>query len=73
MGDAEDMLNEGYPITEEGQAETPEAIQAVRSAAARVETGPLTDEDLLLATQLVRGHSVVEIPGKWSRDGDPPP
>ncbi len=44
MGDAEDMLNEGDPNTEEGQTETAEAIKAVRSASARVATGPPTDD-----------------------------
>jgi hypothetical protein len=73
MGDVEDMLNEGNPIMEEGQATTVEAIQAVRSAATRVATYPPTDDELLFATQLVRGHGVVEIPGKWSRQCDPPP
>ena len=30
-------------------------------------------DELSLATQLVRGHSVVEVPGKWNRLGDTAP
>ncbi len=34
---------------------------------------PLTDDELSLATQLERGHSIVEVPGKWNRHGDTTP
>ncbi len=33
-------------------------------------TDLLADEELNLATQLVRGHSRVEVPGKWNSHGD---
>jgi hypothetical protein len=32
-----------------------------------------SDQELRTSTHLVRGHSVVEVPGKWNRTGDGEP
>jgi hypothetical protein len=73
MEDAEDMLNGEDSDTMDGQSDAVDAIRAIRSATARAVTDLPTDDELLLATQLVRGHAVVEIPWRWSREGDPAP
>jgi hypothetical protein len=73
MGDAEDMFNGEDSDTMDGQSDAVDTIRAIRLASARAVTKPPTDDELLLATQLVRGHAVVEIPGRWSREGDPAP
>jgi hypothetical protein len=31
---------------------------------------PPTEEELSLVTQLIRDHSIVEVPGKWNRTGN---
>jgi hypothetical protein len=68
MGDAEELLNNG----EAGF--TPLPILQVREVAARTLAPPPPSEAAFnLATQLVKGHSVVEIPGRWSQEGDNPP
>ncbi len=50
------------------------SIEAVKAAAARADIplSPPTVEELTLATELVRDHSRVEVPGKWNRNGDFP-
>jgi len=47
----------------------------IRDTADRVEhaLSPLSAEELNLATQLIKGHSVVETPGNWNRNLDQAP
>ena len=47
-------------------------LTAIRNAAERAEEAlsPLSTNDLNLATQLIKGHSVMEVPGKWNRNID---
>ena len=51
------------------------SVAATSDAAARVATSLSipSDEEMRNATHLVRGHSVVEVPGKWNRAGDGEP
>ena len=46
-----------------------EIIEAVRAATDRASSAlsQSTEDELALASQLIRGHSVVEVPGKWNR------
>ena len=47
-------------------------LSAIRNVAKRAEEAlsPLSSVELNLATQLIKGHSVVEVPGKWNRNID---
>jgi hypothetical protein len=73
MGDADSMLDgEDFDTLGEDTAKIA-TITDLRVAAARSATEPHTDDELLLATQLVRGHAMVEIPGRWGKGSDPPP
>ena len=68
MGDAEELLSSG-------EADPPRvSILQVREVAARTLAPPPPSEAAFtLVTQLVKGHSVLEIPGRLSREGDNPP
>jgi hypothetical protein len=50
-------------------------LSAIRDTGERVEEAlsPLSTDELNFATQLIKGHSVVEMPGKWNRNIDPAP
>ena len=47
-------------------------LTTIRDVAERAEEAlsPLSSDELNLATQLFKGHSVVEVPGKWNRNID---
>ena len=72
LGDIAVMLEEDLPPSEEMPCLT---VAAIAAAAARVATSLSipSDEELRTATHLVRGHAVVEVPGKWNRSGDGEP
>jgi len=72
LEDAAEMLEEDLPPAEELPCVF---VSAIVVAAARVATSLFitTDEEMLTATHLVMGHSVVEVPGKWNRTGDGEP
>ena len=72
MGDATEVLEEAVPLSPENPCETLDAIRAV-SERAIASISPPTEQELTLATQLIRSHSVVEVPGKWNRIGDSAP
>ncbi len=44
-------------------------LKVVRKAAERVEENlsPLSNDELTLATELIKGRAMVEVPGKWER------
>ena len=50
-------------------------LTSIRDAAERAETAlsPLSSDELKLASQLIKGHCVVEVPGKWNRPTDAAP
>ena len=62
MGDAAELLEEDLPPSNE----LPCVSVAIAAAATRVVTSLSipSDKEMLTATHLVRGHSVVEVPGK---------
>jgi len=47
-------------------------LTVIRNAAKRAEEAlsPLSSDESNLATQLIKGYSVVEVPGKWNRNID---
>jgi hypothetical protein len=51
---------------------TPSARE-IREMTPRFIGDALYEEELMLATQLIRGHTVVEVQGRWSKNGDLPP
>ena len=63
MGDADEILKEPVPPSPENPYETLEAIRTV-SERAVTRTSLPTEQELTMARQLIRGHSVVEMPGK---------
>ena len=72
MGDAAEILEEVVPLSPESPCETLDAIKAVSERVAECTSLP-TEQDLTLATHLIRGHSIVEVPGKWKRSSDAAP
>jgi len=66
------MLEEDLPPSEELPCLS---VAAIADDAARVATSLSipSEEELRTATHLVKGHSVVEVPGKWNRLGDNEP
>jgi hypothetical protein len=71
MGDGTEALEEENPPSD---ADPCASIEAIEDDASRAECAlsPLSTEELALATELVRGHSRVEVPGRWNRNGDAP-
>jgi hypothetical protein len=69
MGDVAKLLEEVVPPSPECPCESLEAIRAISVRVAERSSLP-TERELTLATQLIRGHSIVEVPGKWNRLGD---
>ena len=67
MDDVAELLNSG----EDDLA--PPFILQVRKVAPKTLLPPPSDDAFRLASQLVRGRVVVEVPGLWSREGDNPP
>jgi len=72
MGDAAVILGEAVSPSPENPCESLEAIRDVSVRATECTSLP-TEQELTLATQLIKGHSIVEVPGKWSRCGDATP
>ena len=72
LGDGANLLTEETPSSTEHPCSSLDAIRAAAFRSSTLPTPPTVDE-LSLATQLVRGHSVVEVPGKWNRHGDTAP
>ena len=72
LGDAALILEEAVSPSPENPCESLEAIRVVSVRATECTSLP-TDQELTLATQLIKGHSIVEVPGKWSRCGDAAP
>ncbi len=72
VGDAAALPKEETPPSADSPCASSAAVKAV---AERVTTTlpPLTDEELTFATQLIRGHYMVEVPGKWTKLGDASP
>ena len=72
LGDAAEMLEEDLPPTKELPCVS---VSAIATAAARVATSLSipSDEEMLTVNHLVRGHSVVKVPGKWNCTGDKEP
>jgi len=68
----EALANPGSALEEEVLLNPTPMLTAIRDTAERVEEAlsPLSNEELNLATQLIKGHSVVEVPGKWNRNID---
>ena len=69
MGDTAEML-EVQDIDPSPMVHT---ILEVSEVAERTPMEIPTDDQLILATELVRGHSVVEVPGRWNKTGDRAP
>jgi len=72
MGDDAEMLEEAVSPSPDYPCVSLEAIRVVSLRASECISLP-TEEELTLATQLIKGHSRVEAPGKWSRCGDAAP
>ena len=72
LADTADMLEENLPPFEELPCIS---VAAIAAAATRVATSLSipSDEELRTATHIVRGHSVLEVHGKWNRTGDGEP
>ncbi len=69
---ASDLLEEDNPPSMPNSCASLTAVQEAATRAASVLSMP-TDEELTPATQHIRGHDVVEVPGKWNRHWDAPP
>jgi len=73
LGDTDDMMEEDLNPPEELPILSVAAIAAAAASVATSLSIPSEEEELRTATHLVRGHSVVEVPGKWNRTGDSEP
>jgi hypothetical protein len=69
LGDGADLLMEETPPSTEHPCASLEAIMAAADRSSTSLSSPTVDE-LSLTAQLVRGHSIVKVPGKWNRLGD---
>jgi hypothetical protein len=72
MGDNVEVLEEAVPLSPENPCEPLDAIKTV-SERATASISPPTEEELTMTTQLIRGHSIVEVPGKWNNIDDSAP
>ena len=73
MGDAADILEApGDDAESEPLSQIPVVLE-LSAVATRTLANPPTSEDLALATEMAKGHGDVEVPGRWNRQGDPPP
>ena len=72
LGDTEEQQEDNLRSPTGHQCDT---LAAIRSVSERVSifVSPPTGEELNLATQLIRGHSIVEVLGKWNMKGDSTP
>ena len=72
MRNVAEILYEVVPPSPECPCESLDAIRAISVRAAECTSLP-TEQELILATQLIMGHSIVEVPGKWNRSSDAAP
>jgi len=72
LGDTPEQQEDKLQSPTGRQCDTLAAIKTV-SERASISMSPPTGEELNIATQLIRGHSIVEVPGKWNRTGDSTP
>jgi hypothetical protein len=72
LGDGASLLSEETPPSTEHPCAS---LKAIRAAPVRSSTSlsPPSVDELSLATHLARGHSIIEVPGEWSRLGDTAP
>ena len=72
MADALESMGDDGDTSDETVDNPCEVLEDVKSAAERASSAlsQTSDEELALASHLIRGHSVVEVPGKWNRLGD---
>ena len=68
----EALADPGATLEDEAMQNPASMLTAIRDAAERAEEdlSPLSSDELNLATPLIKGHSVVEVPGKWNRTID---
>ena len=68
----EALADSGADSEDEVMSNPAPMLSAIRNVAKRAEEAlsPLSSDELNLATQLIKGHSVVEVPGKWNRNID---
>ena len=67
IAEAVEALSDPITANEEELVQNPvPLLAAIRNTAERVDEAlsPLSTDELNLATQLIKGHSVVEVPGK---------
>jgi hypothetical protein len=72
LGDNDDLLEEAIPLSPKHPCVPLEAIRFV-SERASASTYPPTEDELTLATHIIKGHSIVKVPGKWNTNGDAAP
>ena len=72
LGGTDDLLEDDIQLSTERPCVALEAMRSVSERAAAT-ISPPTEDELALATHLIRGHSVVEVPCEWSRTGDSAP
>jgi hypothetical protein len=66
------VMEEAIPPSAEHPCASVETLKGVVEKAS-IALLPLTHGELMRATQLVKGHSVVEVPSKWNNTGDAAP
>ena len=68
----EALADSGIALEDEVLSNPAPMLTAILNAAERAEEAlsPLAIDELNMATQRIKGHSVVEVPGKWNRDID---
>jgi hypothetical protein len=71
----EALANVMDPLEGETLSHAAPRLTLIRKAAERAEiaSSPLSNDELTMASQLIKGHSVVEVPGKWKRTADTAP
>jgi hypothetical protein len=72
MVEALESLGDEVDTDDETGEKPCEILEAIRAAANRALSAlsQTIEDELALTTQLIRGHSVVEVPGKWIRPRD---
>jgi len=68
----EALAYSGVALEDEVMSNPAPMLTAILNTAERAEEAlsPLSTDELNMATQLIKGHSVVEVDGKWSRNID---
>jgi hypothetical protein len=72
LGETPEQLEDNLQSPNGHQCDTLATIRTVTERAS-ISMSPPTGEELNLATQLIGGHSIVEVPGKWNKTGDSTP